>query len=91
MCSGGISGHLLSTSPESARARYELGLSPLSLSIMTTLSGSHVIAGAAVAVSSLASALAIAMMVGGGGAPPLAAWRWSRLDPCTGSGTFLIG
>jgi hypothetical protein len=40
---------------------------------MTTLSGSHVIAGAAVAVSSLASALAIAMMVGGGGTPPLAA------------------
>ena len=31
-------------------------------------------AGAAVAVSSLGNALAIAMMVGGGGAPPLAAW-----------------
>jgi hypothetical protein len=31
-------------------------------------------AGAAVAVSSLGSALAIDMMVGGGAAPPLAAW-----------------
>jgi len=41
---------------------------------MTTLSGSHVIAGAAVAMSSLGSAVAIAMMVGGGGAPLLAAW-----------------
>ena len=39
-----------------------LGLSPLSLSTMTTLSGSQdVIAGAAVAVSSVGSALAIAM------------------------------
>jgi hypothetical protein len=44
------------------------------LSTMTTLSGNHVIAGAAVALSSLGSALAIAMVVGaGGGAPPLAA------------------
>ena len=34
---------------------------------MTTLSGSHVIAGAAAAMSSLGSAVAIAMMVGGGG------------------------
>ena len=38
------------------------------------MSGSHVIAGAAAAMSSLGSALAIAMMVGGGGVPPLAAW-----------------
>ena len=44
------------------------------MSTIATLSGSHVIAGAAVVVSSLGSALAIAMMVGGGGAPPLAAW-----------------
>jgi hypothetical protein len=60
---------------------------------MTTLSGIHAIAGA-VALSSLGSALAIAMMVGGGarGAPPLAALlAWSRLDPRTGSGTVLIG
>jgi len=42
---------------------------------MTTLSGSHVIAGAAVAVSSLGSALAIDMMAGGGGAPP---FNWPR-------------
>ena len=41
---------------------------------MTTLSGSHVIAGAEAAMSSLGSALVTAMMVGGGGAPPLAAW-----------------
>ena len=43
--------------------------------------------------SALAIAMAIAMMVGGGGAPPLRFGRvaWSRLDPCTGSGTVLIG
>jgi hypothetical protein len=65
----------------STRARYELGLSPLSLSTITTLSGSHVIAGAAVAMSSLGSALAIAMMVGGGvGRPP-----WPRGLVQTGS------
>ena len=52
------------------------GLAPLSLSTIATLSGSHVCncGRGAVAVSSLGSALAIAMMVGGGGAPPLAAW-----------------
>ena len=44
------------------RARYGLGLSPLSLSTITTLSGSHVIAGASAAMSSLGSAVAIAMM-----------------------------
>ena len=76
----------------SARARYELGLAPLSLSTIATLSGSHVIAGAAVAVSSLGSALAIAMMVGVAvGRPP-----WSRGFVQTGSvhrgsGTVLIG
>ena len=43
------------------------------------------------AVSSLGSALAIAMMVGGGGTPPLAALLGPRLDPRTGSGTVLIG
>ena len=58
----------------SERDICELGLSPLSLSMIATLSGSHVIAGAAAAMSSLGSAVAIAMMVGGGGAPPLAAW-----------------
>ena len=50
----------------STRARHGLGLSPLSLSTIVTLSGSHVIAGAAVAMSSLGSAVAIAMMVGVG-------------------------
>ena len=80
----------------SARAIYELGLSPLSLSTIATLSGSHVIAGASAAMSSLGSAVAIAMMVGGGGAPPLA-HLWPRcllqtaLDPRTGSGTVLFG
>ena len=58
---------------------------------MTTLSGSHVIAGAAAAMSSLGSALVIAMMVGGGGGAPLGRVAWSRLDPRTGSGTVLIG
>ena len=58
----------------STRARFELGLSPLSLSTTTTLSGSHVIAGTAAAMSSLGSAVEIAMMVGGRGAPLLAAW-----------------
>jgi len=38
------------------------------------LSGSHVISGAAVAASSPGSAVAIAMMVGGGRTPPFAAW-----------------
>ena len=78
---------------EAPQAECELGLSPLSLSTIATLSGSHVIAGAAVAMSSLGSAVPIAMMVGGGGAPPLAAWLGpsSRLDPCTRSGTVLIG
>ena len=57
-------------------------MSPLSLSTIATLSGSHVIAGAAAAMSSLGSALAIAMMVGGGGAPPFA---WPRGLAQTGS------
>ena len=61
------------------------------LSRMATFSGSHVIAGAAVALSSLGSAVAIAMMVGGGGAPPSGRVAWSRLDPRNGSGTVLIG
>ena len=42
-------------------------------------------------MSSLGSALAIAMKVGGGGAPPLGRVAWSRLDPRTGSGTVLFG
>ena len=60
--SKGTRGQLWSASPKHARAIYELGLSPLSLSTITTLSGSHVIEGAAVAMSSLGSGLAIAMM-----------------------------
>ena len=59
---------------------------------MSTLSGSHVIAGAAAAMSSLGSAVAIAMMVGGGAwGAPLCRVAWSRLDPHTGSGTVLFG
>ena len=73
-CIQGVPGGSSGAPALSARARYELGLSPLSLSTIATLSGSHVIAGAAAAMSSLGSAVAIAMMVGGGGAPPLAAW-----------------
>ena len=51
---------------------------------MATLSGSHAIAGAAVAVSSLGSVLAIAMVVGGGGTPPFAVLfgtDWIRIRP----------
>ena len=66
-------------------------MSPLSLSTIVTLSGSHVIAGAAVAMSSLGSAVAIAMMVGGRGAPLPGRVAWSRLDAHTGLGTVLIG
>jgi len=46
-------------------------------------------------MSSLGSAVAIAMMVGGGGAPPLAAWLgpdWIRAPGrVLGSGTVLFG
>ena len=45
-------------------------------------------------MSSLGSAVAIAMMVGGGGGEwgaPLGRVTWSRLDPRTGSGTVLFG
>jgi hypothetical protein len=41
-------------------------------------------------MSSLGSALAIAMKVGGGGAPPLGRVAWSRLDPRTGSAHRLV-
>ena len=61
---------------------------------MTTLSGSHVIAGAAVAVSSLGSALAKAIMMGGGGGAPPPLWPRGlvqTVDPCTGSGIVLFG
>jgi len=68
----------------SARAIYELGLSPLSSSTIATLSGSHVIAGAAAAMSSLGSAVAVAMMVGGGGTPPFSP-PWPRGLVQTGS------
>ena len=55
------------------RARYELGLSPLSLATIVTLSGSHAFPGEIVAMSSLGNALAVAMMVAGRGDPTLAA------------------
>ena len=86
----------------STRARYGLaGCHRLSLSTITTYDndvewqpgqgGNHIIAGAAAAMSSLGSAVGKAMMVGGGGAPPLAAWLgpdWMRAPGC---GTVLIG
>ena len=82
----------------STRARYGLGLSPLSLSTIVTLSGSHVIAGAAAAMSSLGSAVGIAMMVGGRGAPLLAAWLgpdWMRTPgwapSCSDEGCSHVG
>ena len=59
----------------SVRARYELGLSPLSLATIVTLSGSHAFPGEIVAMSSLGSELAVAMMVAGRGDPTLAALR----------------
>ena len=80
-CIQGVPGGSSGAPALSTRARFELGLSPLSLSTTMTLSGSHVIAGAAVAMSSLGSAVGIAMMGGGRGAPPLAAWlgpNWMR-------------
>ena len=72
----------------SARARYELVLSPLSLASIVTLSGSHVFPGEIVAMSGLGSALAVAMMVAGREDPTLAALRgtdWMRAPgraPC---------
>ena len=73
-------------------------LSPLSLSTIVTLSGSHVIAGAAAAMSSLGSAVGIAMMVGGRGAPLLAAWLgpdWMRTPgwapSCSDEGSSHVG
>ena len=63
----------------SARARYELVLSPLSLASIVTLSGSHVFPGEIVAMSSLGSALAVAMVVAGSGDPTLAALRSTDL------------
>ena len=68
----GVTGGTCCAPAPSARARYEFGLAPLSLSTTATLSGSHVISGAAVAASSPGSAVAIAMMVGGGRTPPFA-------------------
>ena len=59
----------------SARARYELVLSPLSLASIVTLSGSHVFPGEIVAMSGLGSAPAVAMMVAGRWDPTLAALR----------------
>ena len=68
------------------------------LSTITTLLGSHVIAGAAVAMSSLGSAVGIAMMVGGRGAPLLAAWLgpdWMRTPgwalSCSDEGCSHVG
>ena len=92
-CIQGVPGGSSGAPALSTRARYELGLSPLSLSTITrTLSGSHVIAGAAAAMSSLWSAVAIAMKVGGRGAPLLAAWLGPDWMRAPGSmGTVLIG
>ena len=59
----------------SARARSELGLSPLSLASIVTLSGSHVFPGEIVAMSGLGSATAVVMMVAGLWDPNLAALR----------------
>ena len=55
---------------------------PPSLTASLSSSDSHGTAGAAVAVSRLGSALAIAMMVGGSasGTPPIGRVPWSRLD-----------
>ena len=56
-------------------------LSPLSLASIVTLSGSHVFPGEIVAMSSLGSALAVAMMVAGRWDPTLAVLRstdWMR-------------
>ena len=64
----GTPGHLLRTSPK----RLSSAVTSIDVDPMTTLSGSRVIAGAAVAMSSLRSALAIAMMLGGGGTRPFA-------------------
>ena len=61
-CIQGVPGGSSGAPALSTRARYGLGLSLLSLSTIVTLSGSHVIAGAAVAMSSLGSAVGIAIL-----------------------------
>ena len=56
---------LWSTNPKHSRARFELGLSPRVVVDEITINdveGSHVIVGVAMAMSSLGSALAIAMI-----------------------------
>ena len=74
----------------SARARYELGLSPpLSLASIVTLSGSQVFTGATVAVSGLGSALAVAMVVAGRGDPILA--TFPRCAAQTGCARTRVG
>jgi len=55
---------------DQCQARYELGLSPLSLASIVTLSGIHVFPGEIVAMSGLGSALSVAMMLAVG-TPPL--------------------
>ena len=65
----------ISWSPvQSARARSELVLSPLSLASIVMLSGSHVFPGEIVAMSGLGSASVVAMMVAGRWDPTLAAF-----------------
>ena len=73
-CVPAVTGGTSCVPAPSTHARYEFRLAPLSLSTMTTLSGSHSTEGAAVAVSSLNSALAITVMVGGGLRWVLGAW-----------------
>jgi hypothetical protein len=70
----------------SARAIYELGLSPLSLSTIATLSGSHVIAGAAAAHEQPGECSGDSHDGGWRWGAPLGRLAWYRLDPCTGSG-----
>ena len=56
-----------------------------------TLSGSHVFPGEIVAMSSLGSALAVAMMVAGRGDPTPRRVAQYRLDACTGVGACSSG
>jgi len=65
-CIQGVPGGSSGAPALSARDIYELGLSPLSLSTIATLSGSHVIAGAAAAIG-LALGYLLLLHMGMGG------------------------
>ena len=65
-CIQGVPGGSSGAPDLSARDIYELGLSPLSLSTIATLSGSHVIAGAAAAIG-LALGYLLLLHMGMGG------------------------